>query len=532
MSAYHELHSIFVVHNGAPVEIYISRKYQTKLENNRILIRAVDRHDELLRDARVASFTCLFGENGSGKTKLLMDLATTFSEGSKTKQIGVLFSVDGELYLHRGKALANMSLDTAGLYAEPRIPRDVPIVFYTTSPFDNERRRILKRLNVADMTPQYGADRKFDGLSLVLHCDEIGGPGAAITENLKITVRGRVSRERTVERLLTELLDRFAFDENNSLARAKSMFVNWMRPLPSERKQALMVDLIIISDAERNQNVAGKFVGDLMRLADRFIDEPAPPRPGHIVDLARAAIIQSNFIRFTSEEVLYGLQAIQRNLTPNKNAVNFTIQAVPSDIRGALDAVEEVQPGLVRFLADFGFIDFKLSKLSSGETAFLYLFSALGAAMDKIARRGSDGPMWLMLDEGEMFMHPAWQREYVQNILDFIGQLKPTGLDVHVMLTTHSLIVAADAPPRSLFNVQHGQRMNGFGLGPAATLHALYGVNEFAGEHASPMVGELTTFLRDPRQPVTERILQLRNALADLDLKRYVEQTILNRRQA
>jgi hypothetical protein len=71
--------------------------------------------------------------------------------------------------------------------------------------------------------------------------------------------------------------------------------------------------------------------------------------------------------------------------------------------------------------------------------------------------------------------------------------------------------------------------MNGFGLGPGATLDALYGVKEFAGENASPMVEELVSFLRNPTERVTARILQLRDALADLELKKYVESAILNR---
>jgi hypothetical protein len=43
------------------------------------------------------------------------------------------------------------------------------------------------------------------------------------------------------------------------------------------------------------------------------------------------------------------------------------------------------------------------------------------------------------------------------------------------------------------------------------------------------MVEELVSFLRNPTERVTARILQLRDALADLELKKYVESAILNR---
>jgi hypothetical protein len=532
MSSHHEIHSIFVEHEGSPAEIYISRKYKTEITDRRLRITAVADHGEILKDPRVASFTCLFGENGCGKTKLMMDVADTFSEGSRKKQLGVLFSVEGVLYLHRGRALANLILDENGVHAEQRLPRDVPIVFYTSSPFDSDRRKNFKRLNVADMTPMFGTDRSFEGLSLILHCDEIGGVGATITQDLKIAVRGGLARERSTERLLFDLLDRFAFDENNLLPRAKRMFAEWLLSLSAERKQGLTLDLIIISDIEYNQNVAGKFVGDLMRLASSSVEEPLRSKAGHIADLARAAIIQSNFIMFTGGDILQGLDLLRQSIAPGDRGSVFGAQVTPTHMRSVLNLIESEYPGLSRFMAQLGFLNFKLSKLSSGETAFLYLFGALGTALDDIIAREVSGPVWLMLDEGEMFMHPAWQREYLQNVLDFIGRFQRPGLDIHLIVSTHSLIVAADAPPKSLFNVQEGQRMNGFGLGPSATLSALYGVKDFAGENASPMVEELAHFLRDSRQQVNERILALKDALADVELRRYVESAILTRTQS
>ncbi|MDF7791692.1 AAA family ATPase [Pantoea ananatis] len=80
-------------------------------------------------------------------------------------------------------------------------------------------------------------------------------------------------------------------------------------------------------------------------------------------------------------------------------------------------------------------MEFPLSQASSGE---LYMLG-IGLFIIKFIS-GTDrdiGKKILLIDEPENSLHPKWQREYIQNILDFIGNKK-----VDIYIATHSPFIA------------------------------------------------------------------------------------------
>jgi len=532
MSPNYVIHSIFVEHEGIPAEIRLSRRYRTELEGRTIAILASRDYDSLPEEERVTSFTTLFGKNGCGKTALLMELSQTFAEGSKSKPLGVLFEVDGRLHLHKGRVLKGWEL---GPTDEPiRLDMAPPLaqaVFYSSSPFEHARRVGLRRIGVLETSPPFGSERQFDGLALVLNYHHISGDAASICGNLNLIARGRVPRTRTVLTLVSDLLDRYAYNhESTPVANAKAAFARWLRDIPKADEQILLADLIIISDIQGNQNVVGKLVGDLMRLANELKLWAGENQPWQVLaGLAETAIVESNFIRLTGREVVKALEWFKEVLGAKGHGNAFTVPVSPEHLKMAIDQMDALHPGAVRFLANLGFLEFKLKNLSSGEFAFLYLYAAIGSALEWLQQTHAEGPVWILIDEGEMFMHPAWQREYVKNILDFVGRFRRPELQIHVVISTHSLIVAADAPPCSLFNAELGREANGFALGPGATLSAVYGVEEFTGENTAHMIAELVAFLSNPRQQTSDRIRKLAAAVADDDLKEYVDRAMRER---
>lgn len=526
MSPNYVVHSVFIEHDGIPAEIRLSKRYRIELEGKTIAIFASQDYDSLPEEERVASFTTLFGKNGCGKTGLLMELSQTFAEGSKSRPLGVLFEVDGRLYLHKGRVLKGWEL---GYTDQPVTLKSAPSaqsVFYSSSPFEHARRAGLKRIGVLEASPPFSADRQFDGLALVLNYDHISGDGASICGKLNLVVRGRVSRSRTVLTLLSDLLDRYGYNyEAGAVANAEVAFAKLLRRNAGD--QVLLADLIIISDMQGNRDVVGRFVGDLMRLSNslrNWTDERDPYQV--LAKLAETAIVESRFIKLTGRNVVEALGRFKDVLGAKGKGNAFTQHVSPLDLKTAIDEMERSHPGAVRFLASLGFLEFKLKNLSSGEFAFLYLYAAIGSALEWLQQTHAEGPVWLLIDEGEMFMHPAWQREYVKNILDFVGRFRRPELHIHVMISTHSLIVAADSPPRSLFNVEEGKEANGFALGPGAILSAIYGVDQFSGENTGRMIAELVEFLSDRGRQTSARIRKLAAAVADEDLSGYVSRAM------
>jgi predicted ATPase len=101
-----------------------------------------------------------------------------------------------------------------------------------------------------------------------------------------------------------------------------------------------------------------------------------------------------------------------------------------------------------------GFISFEWRNLSSGEKLQLDLFSRLFSVKGKILEqkgKGQVSKVFLLLDEGEVGMHPLWQRRYVKSLIDFLGLWSFGGcfaesISMQIILTSHSPFIISDLP--------------------------------------------------------------------------------------
>lgn len=523
----YEIHSIYVL-NGAneASEIRLSKKYATELRDG-IRVERNEAYGAMPKEKRVASFTTLFGENGSGKTSILMALCQTCGgAAAKGQPLGILFSRGKRLLLFRGRALRGMELAPGGVALE--LVKEVPFfdtVFYSTSPFEAVRRAELARYGTFDVTPAFGPDARFDGLSIILNYDHLGGSAAQACRDREIEVRGWITRELMPDQRIDELWQRHGYQaEARVMQHARGVFRRWLKAIPGDKWEILTANLKIIAEVEGNGSVVGRFVGGLLRLAtDTLAREVLTDEEGWqaLLALSTRVIDESGFIPANGETVREFLLMLRKALGA-KDGTRFKVNATSGALKAALDQVQAEFPGVARFAANLGFLKFTLRNLSSGQFAFLHLFAAIGSAMVRLQALQRSGPLFLLIDEGEMFLHPAWQREYIESLLDFVGRLATSERPVHVVISTHSLIVAADAPPFSLFDVDAGQEANGFGYGPGATLDEVYGVARFAGTYTAAMVAELVAYLKNPKARTTRRIRELANALAEPQLKKYV----------
>ena len=173
---------------------------------------------------------------------------------------------------------------------------------------------------------------------------------------------------------------------------------------------------------------------------------------------------------------------------------------------------------------NIGLLRWRFLELSSGQVALLMLFASLGSALAKLSSM-SVPYVVLVIDEGEMFMHPAWQRKYLQDVMNFIKYYSEHFKGIHVVMATHSLIVAGDTPPYRLFDVRSGEMRNGFAYGPKEVLTDVYGVEEFAGDLAGQLYDKIVSALRAPHAPTPdheEEVLALIKQIASPHLKTYL----------
>jgi len=84
------------------------------------------------------------------------------------------------------------------------------------------------------------------------------------------------------------------------------------------------------------------------------------------------------------------------------------------------------------------------TKLSSGEFNMINLFSVIFYELNK-----NPNLVYLLIDEGESFLHPNWQKKYISYIVQFIKDNFPNR-KIHLILTSHSPFLLSDIPKQNI----------------------------------------------------------------------------------
>ena len=80
--------------------------------------------------------------------------------------------------------------------------------------------------------------------------------------------------------------------------------------------------------------------------------------------------------------------------------------------------------------------------MSDGEYQFIYLFNTIYSSIDK-------ENILLLIDEGENFLHPNWQKKYISFIVQFI-QDNFSDKKIHIIFTSHSPFLLSDIPKQNI----------------------------------------------------------------------------------
>lgn len=97
---------------------------------------------------------------------------------------------------------------------------------------------------------------------------------------------------------------------------------------------------------------------------------------------------------------------------------------------------------------NYGYLDFNFYDISSGEKAFLNLYSRLFEAQRQIT--GTPKNVFLLIDEGEHGFHVKWQQEYLVNLIHASNLIFKRYLTakskIQLIFATHSPITISDLP--------------------------------------------------------------------------------------
>jgi|GEM_PF-2219783 len=167
----------------------------------------------------------------------------------------------------------------------------------------------------------------------------------------------------------------------------------------------------------------------------------------------------------------------------------------------------------------FSFEPDRLQEISSGQMAFLTLFARIYALSEGEQRFGNltvNGFATVIVDEGELYLHPEWQKKIVQLLTNCLPQIFNRSV-VQIILTSHSPFIVSDLPKSKLtFMIDYGERKNSnsdllqHGQTFAANIHSLladsfFMQDGFMGEFAKAVIDKVITDLSSTKEISRQR---------------------------
>jgi predicted ATP-binding protein involved in virulence len=104
---------------------------------------------------------------------------------------------------------------------------------------------------------------------------------------------------------------------------------------------------------------------------------------------------------------------------------------------------------------NFDFIDRHfVYQLSSGESLLLNIFGHLTNFF--FTKQIENNFLFILIDEGELGLHPQWQKEYLKNLIDVLPQIFE-GKTIQIILTSHSPFLVSDLPKENIIFLEKEQ---------------------------------------------------------------------------
>jgi len=123
-----------------------------------------------------------------------------------------------------------------------------------------------------------------------------------------------------------------------------------------------------------------------------------------------------------------------------RSPINFSFK-VDSHLWDLLSRIFDITYG-----GEINFMDYSWgSGLSTGEEALITHFSRL----HEIKRRIGRSNLMLLIDEGDLYFHPQWQKNYIHFLMEGISFIFHNN-KVQLVLSTHSPFIVSDLPKQNL----------------------------------------------------------------------------------
>ncbi|MDD1147919.1 ATP-binding protein [Pseudomonas sp. TNT2022 ID357] len=513
---------------GQPLVLPLTDDYEVAFENTSPI---TDQPSYCLQIARrstpaasaelsVASFTTLYGENGSGKTAMLLGLCEGLAGWRPQSKVSVLWENQHGLHLSCGTSLKNVELcSSLSIQSDNAAPvPDFSTVFYTTSPFEKVRRSRLRRRGLKDISPRFGKDVASELVAAFSAYPYLKG-------RVDFVCEARVELKLKPFSVL-ELLTAYS---GHQLANYKSSYPTLKKNLQdldraSSPEMKFILSFAVLDCVERlSAQDAVELINALLEMIKDYypwLDDMLCNNPPLVDQLTENSLLTKQLLKASKALKVTKLLFEDVNTWRRNSSLAHLDEKVGHHIRK--------HEGVLAEVSAMGLLQFSFKQLSSGQASMMSLYCAIGRAFGEFESESAHQLMLLCIDEGEMFMHPKWQRMYIFDLLKFIEEFGSPAKRAHVFISTHSLIIAADTPAGRLFDLDNQQLTNAFGYTPKQTLNSVFAVGDFTGEFNLQLLTKLSAVLnREDQDPQSiGHARQIAGTLANDELRRHVQQQL------
>lgn len=367
------------------------------------------------------SMTLLVGPNGSGKTRVMMGLASILArKGAAGK------STSGASWSNE----ADPDLTCAVYYT--------PVPYHIVSPRNGDRFRFIQTSLSSTSQP-------------------------ISSEHEEVIARLKQEFELEAPKVLSlPEIDEHVFNKlmAHVLAGRKEILDQWVEPFRAAVKE-LRLDVRLPGggrdweQVEKNRKktevLAGEFAKQLRRkigpeflLAIRAYAFAIAPR--QISDTARSQLLGAlGFSVNTSavKQATVTKKHFDSALAKLRTVANIVNDPQLSKNTYLLDGQQSDQLNLLN-LGKIGRVS--LTQLSSGAATLIHQFASIDMACGQLLADNKFTNLVLIVDEGDAFLHLAWQQRYIDYLDKTVARLKKRFEIVQVLVATHSPVLMSDFP--------------------------------------------------------------------------------------
>ena len=159
--------------------------------------------------------------------------------------------------------------------------------------------------------------------------------------------------------------------------------------------------------------------------------------------------------------------------------------------------------------------------LSSGQNGYLELLFRLYKCSLMIKKEekevGQISNIYMLIDEGEVFLHPQYQKKYLKNLMEII-QILFVNRNVQLILTTNSPFILTDIQHENIMYLKKDFDNNNFQMREVRTFGAnitsllinnFFMQNGLVGSFAKDKISDMISEIRNGREKSEEQERQL-----------------------